>query len=167
MAIRPPLTATVRGGQGKPDRDEEMDVSWSNKEMETARRSNLTIIAPYKVFGCRPRRSVAGCAGGRRRKTSKGGNRAGGNVWSRRVRYGDLSAAGDLFEGPREVSARPATAMRLMSGGKAPRRTRHCVRGRDDNWISERAVLPPAGDQRCRRTNLRSSGLSGVTRCRS
>ena len=53
MAIRPPLTATVRGGQGKPDRDEEMDVSWSNKEMETGRRSNLTIIAPYKVFGRR------------------------------------------------------------------------------------------------------------------
>ena len=51
MAIRPPLTATVRGGQGKPDRDEEMDVSWSNKEMETGRRSNLTIIAPYKGLG--------------------------------------------------------------------------------------------------------------------
>ena len=50
MAIRPPLTATVRGGQGKPDRDEEMDVSWSNKEMETGRRSNLTIIAPYKAY---------------------------------------------------------------------------------------------------------------------
>ena len=48
MAIRPPLTATVRGGQGKPDRDEEMTVRWSNKEMETDRRSTLTIIAPYK-----------------------------------------------------------------------------------------------------------------------
>ena len=53
MAIRPPLTATVRGGQGKPDRDEEMTVRWSNKEMETDRRSTLTIIAPYKVFGRR------------------------------------------------------------------------------------------------------------------
>ena len=53
MAIRPPLTATVRGGQGKPDRDEEMIVRWSNKEMETGRRSTLTIIAPYKVFGRR------------------------------------------------------------------------------------------------------------------
>ena len=51
MAIRPPLTATVRGGQGKPDRDEEMTVRWSNKEMETDRRSTLTIIAPYKVYG--------------------------------------------------------------------------------------------------------------------
>ena len=53
MAIRPPLTATARDRQGKPDRDEEMIVIWSNKEMETGRRSHLTTIAPYKVFGRR------------------------------------------------------------------------------------------------------------------
>jgi hypothetical protein len=31
-----------------------------------------------QVFGCRPHDDVATCSGGRRRKTSKGGNRAGG-----------------------------------------------------------------------------------------
>jgi hypothetical protein len=33
--LRPPLTVTARGGQSNLGRDEEMVVSWSNKEMET------------------------------------------------------------------------------------------------------------------------------------
>jgi hypothetical protein len=86
--IRPPLTATVRGGQGKPDRDEEMIVRWSNKEMETGRRSTLTIIAPYKVFGCRSRLSISAGNRDRRRKTSKGGNRGGAYVAARLALWG-------------------------------------------------------------------------------
>jgi hypothetical protein len=48
---------------------------------------------PVKVFGCRPLTEGAACMGGRRRKTSKGGNRGEGRRGWFVARYGDLSAA--------------------------------------------------------------------------
>jgi hypothetical protein len=45
-----------------------------------------------KVFGCRPLMDSAASAGGRRTKTSKGGNRDGGTCEDA-PHYGDLSAA--------------------------------------------------------------------------
>jgi len=56
-------------------------------------------IAPFvKVFGCRPLTGAATDSGGRRTKTSKGGNRG---KWTRSCSglYGDLSAGGEVREG--------------------------------------------------------------------
>jgi hypothetical protein len=50
-----------------------------------------------KVFGCRPHHDAATRSGGRRPKTSKGGNRAGGTyAGAARSTYGDLRAARNL-----------------------------------------------------------------------
>jgi hypothetical protein len=46
-----------------------------------------------KVFGCRPLTEGAARMGGRRPKTSKGGNRGKGGEGRFVTRYGDLSAA--------------------------------------------------------------------------
>src|ERR1700731_2867417 len=59
-----------------------------------------------KVFGCRPCPKDAAYSGGRRPKTSKGGNRGKGYVWLGGVRYGDLSAADGAGELGRACRAR-------------------------------------------------------------
>jgi hypothetical protein len=51
-----------------------------------------------KVFGCRPHTSAATGSGGRRTKTSRGGNRGKGTCEAAVVRYGDLSAADEVLE---------------------------------------------------------------------
>jgi hypothetical protein len=53
----------------------------------------LLTAAYVKVFGCRPLTEGAARMGGRRRKTSKGGNRGEGRRGWFVARYGDLSAA--------------------------------------------------------------------------
>jgi hypothetical protein len=79
------------------------------------RRSSLTIIAPYKVFGCRP---LAERGRARRRPASENlqGRKPregirGGIV----TRYGDLTAADDAAERRRDDPASWRTATRLMS----------------------------------------------------
>ena len=55
------------------------------------------MTALVKVFGCRPHYDGATCTGGRRTKTSKGGNRAGRTyAGAARSTYGDLRAARNL-----------------------------------------------------------------------
>jgi hypothetical protein len=86
--LRPPLTVTARGGQSKSGRDEEMAATWAEQGDGSDRRSCLTMIAPYKVFGCRPLACLAAGTGGRRPKTSKGGNRDGERVAVSRALWG-------------------------------------------------------------------------------
>jgi hypothetical protein len=88
--LRPPLTVTARGGQSKSGRDEEMAATWAEQGDGSDRRSCLTMIAPYKVFGCRPLANGATHSGGRRRKTSEGGDRGKGYVECCSALYGRL-----------------------------------------------------------------------------
>src|SRR5215207_3939573 len=69
----------------------------ASKNLHISGMTSDQMSALVKVFGCWPLADDAAHYGGRRRKTSKGGNRDDGNVWGRRERYGDLNATAEAF----------------------------------------------------------------------
>ena len=108
-------------------------------------------------------------AEGRRPKASRGGNRAGGNVWGCRGRYGDLSAAGAACELRPIDRAHRSAMMQWLSGSSRPNGDELIGKRafpRGSRCVPERAAPWPVEERQGRRALRYCDVAMVVMRCR-